>query len=222
MFQSSLRIPLFHLSSFTVSKMSKTSLFLRKHPECSNYLHYKTLWKQFLTLLLWNYNELLVFLADFNFYLSSLTVPEMLHFLRLFYRRSKYQQHWTLLNTFQFPTVKTSSRKNLYFNSFLIFIFSIKSRRAENFGNVPLSQIDEENSLFSNFELSNIKLRSLNSKSVKEFWIFLADSTILSIEFHTAATVGKITVLQKTHKNFELPAIWDTMKGVPHIDSFEW
>ena len=97
----------------------------------------------------------------------------MLHFLGLFYRSSKYQQHWTLLNTFQFPTVKTSSRKNLYFNSFLIFMFLIKSRSAENFGNVPLSQIDEKNSLFSNFELSNIKLKSLNSKNSKRNFKFL-------------------------------------------------
>ena len=121
----------------------------------------------------------------------------MLHFLRLFYRSSKYQQHWTLLNTFQFPTAKPSNRKNVNFNSFLIFNFLIKSRNAENFGNVPPPNFHKELFLFSNIELSDLKLGRLNWK----MWKFeCADSTFLSIESHSAETVGKAQFLIKPTK----------------------
>ena len=162
-----MQIPLFCPSSLTVPKLSEKPQFLRKPTKNSNYLQYKTLWKEFLTLTILNQNNFQLCFADFNFYISSLTVPEMLHFLRLFYRSSTSQQPWTLLNTFQFPTDKPSNRKNFNFNTLLIFNFLIKSRNAENFGNVPPPHVHKEIVLFSNNELSDLKLGRLNWKRVK-------------------------------------------------------
>ena len=67
-----------------------------------------------------------------------------------------------------------------------------------------------------------IEISNVNSENVRKNSIFFADSSFVSIEFHSAKIIGKFTFPLKIHNKIKLPAIINAIDLVPYVETFEF